>query len=120
MTVKTGRQCAVLIYIELFHIIYVMEEATRTLELKKFIEEHRYLFWYSPESNIEAISDEFLVEMILNYGSMDDIRGLFSVMGIKNAARIFFDSINKSERRKGNYNELTLNYFTLLFNQYAS
>jgi len=92
----------------------------RTPEVKKFIDDHQYLFWYSPAPKSETVSDELLVEMVLNYGSMDELRGLFSVMGIKEVARIFFTSIGMSDRRKGNYHELTLNYFTLLFNRYAS
>ena len=91
----------------------------RTVEVKNFIDDHQYLFWYSPAPKSETVSDELLVEMILNYGSMDELRGLFAVMGIKAVANIFFDSINKSERRRGNYHELTLNYFTMLFNRYA-
>jgi hypothetical protein len=67
----------------------------------------------------ETVSDELLVETILNYGSMDDVRELFLIMNINNVAKIFFDSINKSERRKGNYHELIIHYFTLLFNKYA-
>jgi hypothetical protein len=47
------------------------------------------------------------------------VKGLFSVYGIDKIAEIFFNSINLSERRKGNYHELTLNYFTILFNKYA-
>jgi len=92
----------------------------RSIELKQYIEDRKHLFWYSPAPKSETVSDELLVEIILNYGSMDDVRALFSVMKITNVAKIFFDSINKSERRKGNYHELTRNYFTLLFNRYAS
>jgi len=92
----------------------------RSQEVKKFIEDHQHLFWYSPAPKSETVSDELLVEMVLNYGSMDELRGLFAVMGIKVVAQIFFDSIEKSERRRGNYHELTLNYFTLLFNRYVS
>ena len=88
-------------------------------ELKQFIDKHKNLFWYTPENKLHAISDSFLVETILNYGDMDAVRNLFDIMGIKNVAKIFFDDINKSERRKNNYNELTLNYFTLVFNRYA-
>jgi hypothetical protein len=91
----------------------------RNPEVKKYIDDHQHLFWYSPAPKCETVSDELLVEMVLNYGSMDDLRALFAVMGIKSVAKIFFDSIGKSERRKGNYHELTLNYFTLLFNRYA-
>ena len=99
---------------------FVLINPMRTPEVKKFIDDHQYLFWYSPAPKSETVSDELLVEMVLNYGSMDELRGLFSVMGIKEVARIFFTSIGKSERRKGNYHELTLNYFTLLFNRYVS
>jgi hypothetical protein len=89
------------------------------MELKQYIEDRKHLFWHSPAPKSETVTDELLVEIILNYGSMDDIRALFSIMNINNVAKIFFDSINKSDRRKGNYHELTINYFTLLFNHYA-
>jgi hypothetical protein len=92
----------------------------RSIELKQYIEDRKNLFWYSPSPKSETVSDELLVEIILNYGSMDDVRALFSVMKINNVASIFFDSIKKSDRRKNNYHELTRNYFTLLFNRYAS
>jgi hypothetical protein len=89
-------------------------------EIKAFIHENSDLFWYTPATQKENISHELLVEHILNYGDHDAIRKLFDVMGIKNVAEVFFGSINKSERRKGNYHELTLNYFTILFHNYAS
>jgi len=89
-------------------------------DLKHYIIEHKNLFWYTPESKLYTISDSFLVETILNYGDIKAVRDLFEIMGIKNVAKIFFDDINLSERRRNNYQELTLNYFTLLFNRYAS
>ena len=92
----------------------------RSPGVKKNIDEHQHLFWYSPAPKSETVSDELLVEIVLDYGSMDEVKGLFTALGIKNVAKIFFDSIGKSERRRGNYHELTLNYFTLLFNRYAS
>ena len=88
-------------------------------EVKAFIRQHSSLFWYIPEDKKEDISPDVLVEFILNYGDMDAVKGLFSIYGIDKVAEIFFNSINLSERRKGNYYELTLNYFTILFNKYA-
>jgi hypothetical protein len=88
-------------------------------EIKKFIREHSNLFWYIPEDKKEEISAEFLVETILNYGDKDEVIQLFDLMGIDKVAHMFFDSINLSDRRKGNYHEITVNYFTLLFNKYA-
>ncbi|MBS1580139.1 MAG: hypothetical protein JST29_10905 [Bacteroidetes bacterium] len=84
-----------------------------------YITKHKNLFWYTPENKLFDISDSFLVETILNYGSLDDVKELFNLLGIKKVAKEFFDSTNLSERRKNNYHELTYNYFMLLFNQYA-
>jgi hypothetical protein len=92
----------------------------RTPEVKKFIDDHQYLFWYTQEPKSEKVTDELLVEMVLNYGNMNEVQELFKVMGLNNVAKFFFDSVNMSERRKGNYHELILNYFTLYFNRYAS
>jgi len=89
-------------------------------EVKAFIRQHSSLFWYIPEDKKEDVSPDVLVEFILNYGDMDAVKGLFSIYGIDKIAEIFFNSINLSERRKGNYYELTLNYFTILFNKYAA
>jgi len=65
-------------------------EKVRTPQLKKYIDDHQHLFWYSPAPKSETVSDELLVETVLNYGSMDDSRDLFEVMSIKNVAKIFF------------------------------
>lgn len=88
-------------------------------EVKRFIRKHSSLFWYTPEDKKEDISSDVLVEFILNYGDIKAVRELISLFGIEKVAEIFFNSINLSERRKGNYHELTLNYFTLLFSKYA-
>ncbi len=88
-------------------------------EIKEFIRENSALFWYIPENKKEDISPEVLVETILNYGDMNAVKKLFTLFGIKKVAEIFFNSINLSERRKGNFHELTINYFTHLFKRYA-
>jgi len=88
-------------------------------EIKEFIRENSSLFWYIPENKKEDISLEVLVETILNYGNMNAVKKLFSILGVKKVAEIFFNTINLSERRKGNFHELTINYFTLLFKRYA-
>jgi len=88
-------------------------------EVKEFIRKHSSLFWYTPEDRKEDISSDVLVEFILNYGDIEAVKGLISLYGIEKVAEIFLNSINLSDRRKGNYHELTLNYFTLLFRKYA-
>jgi hypothetical protein len=89
-------------------------------EIKQFIREHSNLFWYTPEDKKEDISHEFLVETILNYGDKAAVVRLFKLLGIKKVSEIFFKSIYLSERRKGNYHEITINYFTLVFGKYAN
>jgi hypothetical protein len=88
-------------------------------EIKSFIRKHSDLFWYIPADKKEDISLDVLVEFILNYGDMEAVRELFSIIGMEVAATHFFKSTNLSERRKSNYHEITLNYFSLLFKRYA-
>ncbi len=88
-------------------------------ELKAFIRKNSSLFWYTPEDKKEEISHEFLVETVLNYGDMIAVLQLFNILGIKKVAEIFFNTINLSERRKGNYHEITINFFSHVFNKYA-
>ena len=88
-------------------------------EVKAFIREHSSLFWYIPEDKKEDISHDILVEFILNYGDLDAVRRMLKILGTEHVAKVFFDTINLSERRKGNYHELTLNFFSLFFRKYA-
>jgi hypothetical protein len=88
-------------------------------KVKTFIHEHSNLLWYIPEDQKENISKELLVETILNYGDIAAVKQLLKLLGIKKTAGIFFNSIQLSDRRKGNYHELTINFFTLFFRQYA-
>jgi len=92
----------------------------RTEALKDFIRENGSLFWYTPEDKGEKVTDELLVETMLNYGSLEQIRSLFDLMGMKEVSEIFFYSINLSERRRNNYFEPTVIYFTFFFNRYAN
>ena len=84
--------------------------------IKTFIREHSTLFWYTPEDKKEEISPELLVETILNYGSLQDIRSLFEIIGLNEVAQIFFSA---KGRKKLNYYPEIYNFFSLYFNRYA-
>ena len=88
-------------------------------EIVQFIRENSSLFWHIPDDKKEEISKEFLVETILDYGDMKAVVRLLNLMGINEVADIFYRSTSVSNRRKGNYHELTLNFFTHLFRKYA-
>ena len=91
----------------------------RSPELKEFILKHSDLFWYTPQDKKVEISDSALVETILNYGDKDAFIELSKLMGLKKVAKIFYKSINKSDRTKGNYSELCIHFFDQVFNKYA-
>jgi len=85
-------------------------------EIKAFIHEHSALFWYTPEDKKEEISEELLVEMILNYGDLEAIQKLIELMGIKKVSSVFF---NAKGRKKLNYFPEIYHFFSLFFTRYA-
>jgi hypothetical protein len=83
---------------------------------KDYIRRHGELFWYSPGDKGETVSDELLVEHILNYGTMDDVQELFRVLGLQRTAEVFR---GMKGRKKLNFFPEIWNYFKLLFARYA-
>lgn len=82
----------------------------------EYIKQHASLFWYTPEAKKREISDSLLVETILNYGTIDDVKALFDLMGIEKVADVFFSA---KGRQKLNYFPQIYNFFTLVFNRYV-
>ena len=72
------------------------------------------MVWYVKEP--ENLSPEAIVEAVLNYGDWDDVKNLFSILGIKKVARIF---LKQMRRKRVNYDPKILNYFNLYFTKYA-
>jgi hypothetical protein len=88
-------------------------------ERAALIQSNADLFWFIPGPKKTQISDECLVETILNYGDLDAFRQLVDLMGMNGVARIFSRTVHISERRRHNYNDLCLNYFHKVFERYA-
>lgn len=86
-------------------------------DISCFILKHKSLFWYIPEEKKLEISEDLLVETILNYGNFDDISELFKLLGLEEVARIFY---NATGRKKLNYYPEIYNFFDLYFKKYAS
>jgi hypothetical protein len=85
-------------------------------EVKEFIRQHSALFWYIPEDKKEYISEDLLVETILNYGSLEDSLTLISLLGKSNVQRILTAA---KGRKKGNYFPEIHNFFSLLLARHA-
>ncbi len=86
-------------------------------KIKLFIQKRRDLFWSVSDSKIMDISPALLVETILNYGNAHDVRTLFSVLGLEQTARIFYE--HTENKLRTNYLPVVKNYFTLYFNRHV-
>ncbi len=84
------------------------------MTLKKFIKNRSHLFWYIKDLN--QVSDDFVVEQVLNYGNFNDVKLLFEILEINYVAKIFNKQIRK---KRCNYRPEVKNYFKLYFKQYA-
>ncbi len=84
----------------------------RSPELKAFIREHSPLFWYIPEDKKTEVSDELLVETILNHGTLQDFHQLKDLMGEEYISSIF---LGLKGRKKMNYYPEIYNLFYLYF-----
>ena len=67
-------------------------------------------------NNYDALSEDAILEAVLNYGNFNDAQALFSLLGIKKSAAIFHEQIRRS---RVNYSPKIRNYFTLYFKKYA-
>ena len=85
------------------------------MTLKYFIKKRRYLVWYVKKP--ENLSQEAIVEAVLNYGNWDDVKKLFSILGIKKVAKIFKKQITR--RKRINYRPEIKHYFNLYFKKYG-
>ncbi|MDO8655530.1 MAG: hypothetical protein Q7R48_03960 [bacterium] len=79
-----------------------------------FVKKRKHLFWST--KNYDGLSNAAVVEGVLNYGDMDDVRELLSFMGIQEVAKTFRENTN---RARVNYDPKIVNYFKLYFQKYA-
>ena len=87
--------------------------------LKALIRKNAHLFWYIKDSEKENLPLPVVLEFFINYADKEDIKALFALVGIKNAAKVFFEQIEKWGNRSNYFPEFQ-NYFTLYFKKYAS
>lgn len=92
-----------------------MENST---ELKQLIRKNAHLFWYIKDSEKENLPLAVVLEFFLNYADKNQIKKLFEVVGIENAAAEFFKQINLMGNRS-NYLPQFENYFSQYFKKYA-
>lgn len=84
------------------------------MSMGDFVRKRKYLFWST--KNYDGLSNEAVVEAVLNYGDMNDVRELISLLGMQKVAKIFHENTN---RARVNYRPEIVNYFQLYFQKYA-
>lgn len=80
-----------------------------------FVKKRKHLFWST--KNYDNLSSEAVVESVLNYGDMNDVRELIALLGMREVAKIFRENTN---RTRVNYDPKIVHYFSLFFQKYAS
>jgi len=78
------------------------------MQKNDFIAKHSSLFWYTPKDKLSEISDQLLVQTILNEGTWNDVLELFQVVGKESVATTFFAA---KGRMKNNYYPEIYNLF---------
>lgn len=84
------------------------------MSLGNFVRQRKHLFWST--KNYDGLSKDAVIEGILNYGDMDDVRELIALLGIREVAKIFRE---KTNRTRVNYRPEIVNYFQFYFQKYA-
>lgn len=84
------------------------------MTINDFIKKRPYLVWHT--KNYDNLSEEAIVEAVLNYGDFADVQKMIKILGIKKTAAIFR---KKSGQKRCNYRPEIKNYFHLYFNKYA-
>jgi len=94
-----------------------MAKNTNSKELQQFIKQHSSLWWWVPEEAKKNLGLASVVEATLNYGSIQDIKELFRIVGIKKVAEIFDEATR--DRQRSNYSPAIQNFFKLYFERHA-
>ena len=81
-----------------------------------YIQQHANLFWYTPADKKKDVSDALLVETILNYGTLEDYRGLLAILTPQRVAEVFFSA---DERQQKNYFPVIRNFFSIVLKKYV-
>ena len=93
-----------------------MKNSVHGSEIEKFILENKNLFWYIKEDKLSNLSLNSLVETILNFGTLESVKKLFSLIGVNEVYKIFK---MQTKRKRNNYFPQVKNYFDHYFKRHA-
>lgn len=87
------------------------------MTIHDFIKERPYLVWYVKD--LSNLSEESIVEHVLNYGDWNDVQEMVKILGMGKTAKIFREESAPDKFGRQNYRPEIKNYFQLYFNKYA-
>lgn len=87
------------------------------MTIQEFIKKRPYLVWYVKD--LSSLSEESIVEHVLNYGNWKDVQEIIKILGIGKIAKIFKEESIPDKFGRQNFRPEIKNYFQLYFNKYA-
>ncbi len=87
------------------------------MTIHEFIKQRPYLVWYVKD--LDSLSEESIVEHVLNFGDWNDVQGMIKILGMGKTAHIFTEKSSPDKFGRQNYRPEIKNYFQLYFNKYA-
>ncbi|MCP4397519.1 MAG: hypothetical protein GY801_09510 [bacterium] len=87
-----------------------------TPNIQEFIKKNSVLFWWTSEAEKVHISENVLVERILNYGDEQNVKQLLDLIGIGEIANIFYE---QTSGPRCNYFPQVVNFFNLYFQRHV-
>jgi len=82
-------------------------------KVQDIIKKKPYLAWYV--RNVESLSDESVLEHVLNYGNWEDVQTFIKIKGLKETKNLFNQT---TKQKRINYPDNIKHYFDLYFNTY--
>ena len=85
-------------------------------QLYQLVKENRPLFWSVGEKQLEDLSEQSVVETILNLGNLDNVKKLFVILGTGRVADIFHQ---QSSQKRNNYYPQVTHFFDAYFKRHV-
>lgn len=82
--------------------------------VNSIIKNKPYLAWYIKDPN--KLSDESVLEHVLNYGDWDDVQQFIKIKGFSETTKLFNKSLNK---KRSNYSSAIKSFFYRYFNNHV-
>lgn len=82
------------------------------MRVNDIIKNKPYLAWYVKDP--DKLSEESVLEHVLNYGNWDDVQQFIKIKGLKETAKLFNKSL---KNKRSNYQPAIKSYFYRYFNK---